>query len=318
MEAQDKETESPASYEVTEAQRDLPHSAQREPEIEAEKRAIEYMNLLSAELLATISHELRTPLTSIKGYTDTLQRHEGLISREERLEFLSAIQQASNRLELIINRMLELSHLETGAIQITSSAVDVVQVVREAIAETRQRIKGQTPESLTFDLHVKDGTGRLSHEEPFIKADARRLREILDHLLENAITFSPEGGAIDIILRPIPVGLAPQIRSETTMMSRPANWQRHMLEICVCDNGIGIPPDHLERIFDRFHRVDTSLTRETRGIGLGLTICKLLVELHEGVIWAESCPAGGSAFHMWLPVEEEEKVRLPLSKQLKQ
>lgn len=265
------------------------------------------MDLLKAELLATISHELRSPLASIKGYTDTLLRYERRISHEERQEFLVAIQQASNRLELIIDRMLELSHLESGAIQIASSAVDVVRLVREAITVTQQRISGHTSESLTFDLHIKDGAGQLTHEEPLIKADPRRLREILDHLLENAINYSPDGGAIDVILRPVPDGLVPGIRNETTMVSTLATMPQHMLEICVCDHGVGIPPEHLERIFDRFHRVDTRLTRETNGMGLGLTICRLLVELHDGVIWAESCPAGGSAFHVWLPMEEEEK-----------
>jgi signal transduction histidine kinase len=300
MEIEDEHPDNSVAFDL----QDPASLAQHESELEAEKRVIDVMNVLPAELLATISHELRTPLASIKGYTDTLLRHEDHISREERLEFLQAIQQASKRLELIINRMLELSRLETGAIQIASSAIDAVHVVREAITETQQRITGQTPESLTFDLHVKDGAGRLTHEEPPIKADARRLREILDHLLENAINYSPNGGAIDVILRPVPKGLDPGIRNEA-IMSSSVSIPRHMLEICVCDHGIGIPPDHLERIFERFHRVDTSLTRVTNGIGLGLTICKLLVELHGGVIWAESCPAGGSAFHVWLPVEEK-------------
>ncbi len=77
-----------------------------------------------------------------------------------------------------------------------------------------------------------------------------------------------------------------------------------MVEICVCDNGIGIPAAHLERIFDRFHRVDTSLTREVNGIGLGLAICKRIVELHGGMIWAESEIGRGSKFHVWLPMDE--------------
>ena len=85
-----------------------------------------------------------------------------------------------------------------------------------------------------------------------------------------------------------------------------------MVEICVCDHGLGIPDEHLDRIFDRFHRVDTRLTREVNGLGLGLTICKHIVELHDGLIWAESCPAGGSAFHVRLPVDGEEKSLTPL------
>ena len=77
-----------------------------------------------------------------------------------------------------------------------------------------------------------------------------------------------------------------------------------MVEICVRDNGIGIPTAHLERIFDRFHRVDTRLTREVNGIGLGLAICKRIVELHGGMIWAESEIGIGSTFHVWLPMDE--------------
>ncbi len=77
-----------------------------------------------------------------------------------------------------------------------------------------------------------------------------------------------------------------------------------MVEICVRDNGIGIPPAHLGQIFDRFHRVDTRLTREVGGLGLGLSICKRIVELHGGLIWAESEIGRGSAFHVWLPMDE--------------
>jgi len=76
-----------------------------------------------------------------------------------------------------------------------------------------------------------------------------------------------------------------------------------LVEICVHDQGIGIPPAHLERVFDRFHRVDTRLTREVNGIGLGLAICKRIVELHGGTIWAESDLGRGSMFHVWLPVD---------------
>ncbi len=273
---------------------------------QATRRAIQESELFQAELLATVSHELRSPLASIKGYTATLLRQERRISRVERHDFLVAIQEASTRLELIIDRLLELSQLETGAIQITCSALDVVRLAREAIAVAQQRVSDHASDRVTFQLHLKDTAGRLTHQEPPIKADPRRLREVLDHLLENAIDYSPEGGAIDVILRPAPPGKVHETRSQSTTVGSSADVSRHMLEICVCDHGVGIPAEHLERIFDRFHRVDTRLTRETSGLGLGLTICKYLVELHDGLIWAESCPAGGSAFHVWLPVEEEE------------
>jgi signal transduction histidine kinase len=273
---------------------------------QATRRAIQESELFQAELLATVSHELRSPLASIKGYTATLLRQERRISRVERHDFLVAIQEASTRLEFIIDRLLELSQLETGTIQITCSALDVVRLAREAIAVAQQRVSDRSSDRVTFPLHLKDTAGRLTHEEPCIKADPRRLREVLDHLLENAIDYSPEGGAIDVILRPAPPGKVHETGSQSTTVGSSADVSGHMLEICVCDHGLGIPAEHLERIFDRFHRVDAGLTRQTSGLGLGLTICKYLVELHDGLIWAESCPAGGSAFHVWLPVEEEE------------
>ena len=86
---------------------------------------------------------------------------------------------------------------------------------------------------------------------------------------------------------------------------QPGQITRKMLEILVCDNGLGIPAEHLERIFDRFHRVDTRLTREVSGLGLGLAICKRIVEMHDGIIWAENRPNGtGSVFHVRLPIDD--------------
>src|SRR5947209_2230976 len=187
----------------------------------------EAMELFKAELLATVSHELRSPLASIKGYAGTLLRHESRISREERHEFLVAIAAASDHLERIIDRLLEISQLETGTISIERSPVDVV----------------------VYPVQV----------------------------------LLPQGSALT-----------------------------RMVEVCVCDYGLGIPPEHLEWIFDRFHRVDTRLTREVNGLGLGLTICKHIVKLHDGMIWAESCPSGGSAFHVRLPMDGEEKSLTPL------
>ena len=133
-------------------------------------------------------------------------------------------------------------------------------------------------------------------EEPVIWADRHHLREVLDNLLENAIHYSREGGAIEITICPI-------FTPSHTIMSPAQQEVQSMVEICVRDHGIGIPPAHLERVFDRFHRVDTRLTREVNGIGLGLAICKRIVELHSGMIWAESEVGQGSTFHVWLPMD---------------
>jgi K+-sensing histidine kinase KdpD len=159
--------------------------------------------LLKAELLATVSHELRSPLTAIKGYAATLLRHEHRISREERHEFLLAISAASDRLELIVDRLLEISQLETDAIKIERFPVDVACLAHEALTATEQRASGHSPGRFTFNLRLKDVSGVPTQHVPIIMADHRRLREVLDNLLENAMNYSPQGGAIDMIVHPV-------------------------------------------------------------------------------------------------------------------
>lgn len=196
---------------------------------------------LLVELLATIGHEFRTPLSVIQGSTSMLLRQRQQLPAEEQLEFLHMIQTAGERLEFLTERLLELSQLQVGAIQLEYRVVDVSSVVREAIAHVEQQVPAPLRDRVSFYLHCRDEVGNQTQEVPSVRGDVRRLREVLDQLLENAV---------------------------------------------------------------RFYRVDTSLTREVNGLGLGLTICEYLVALHQGRIWAESCTAGGSAFHLWLPLAE--------------
>jgi signal transduction histidine kinase len=290
---------------------------------------LQQMELFKAELLATVSHELRSPLASIKGYTATLLRHERHISREERDEFLIAISAANDRLELIIDRLLKVAQFETGSMTIERSPVDLAHLLSEAIMAAEQHILQWLSGHFTFHLHLRDAAGMPTSDEPLVRGDPRRLREVLDNLLENAIHYSPQGGAIEVIVRPVQA-LVPQGKQTAssrqagivlennmadevcTEVQPTAHKLQQMVEICVCDHGRGIPPEQLNRIFDRFHRVDTRLIREVNGLGLGLTICKHIVELHGGLIWAESCPSGGSAFHVRLPVDEGEMSLMPL------
>jgi len=269
-----------------------------ELEATADRTRLREMELLKAELLATVSHELRSPLASIQGYAATLVRHERRLSREERHEFLLAIKEASTRLAGVIDRLLELSQLETGDITLELTTVNLAYLVREAITALEQRLMApeHTDRPWTLVLRLLDGRGMPTSEEPLIWADRSRLREVLDNLIDNAICYSPEGGAITMTIRPI---FTP---GHTVMPPAPQEVQQ-MVELCVQDQGIGIPPAHLGQVFDRFHRVDTRLSRETSGLGLGLAICKRIVELHGGTIWAESHLGQGSTFHVWLPGE---------------
>ena len=300
--------------------------AERIHELEtiSDRKALREMELLKAELLATVSHELRSPLASIKGYAATLLRHERRISREERHEFLLAINEASDRLEVVIDRLLEVSQLETGTIALDHASVNLAHLAHEAIISLEERLAepqdddrlNSEAKRFTFTVRAEDAQGRQTSEEPIIQADRLRLREVLDNLLENAINYSPEGGTVEVVIRSV----LTQSRKEqsATLSDRESRAKnaismyptlrrdQRMMEICVRDSGIGIPSGQLKAIFDRFHRVDTRLTREVNGLGLGLAICKHIVELHNGMIWAESEFGKGSTFHVWLPMEINE------------
>jgi signal transduction histidine kinase len=276
---------------------ELEHTAMRE--------ALDGMELLKAELLGTVSHELRSPLASIKGYAATLMRHERHLSRHERHQFLLAINEASDRLEIIIERLLEMSQLDTRAISLAFSPVDVARLAQEAVIASEQRVATQHPDRFLFKLRVEKFDGMPASAVPLIQADPRRLREVVDNLLENAIKYSPNGGTVTVLIRPAAPDNMPDSMSITgdEDARQLENVLPRMLEICVIDTGIGIPAEHLERIFDRFHRVDMRLTREVNGLGLGLAISKRIVEMHGGMIWAESASQGGSVFHVLLPLQ---------------
>jgi signal transduction histidine kinase len=236
---------------------------------------------LSADLLGTFSHEMRSPLAVIKGYASTLLRHERRLPRAERHEYLTAIAAATDQLDAIITRLLHFAALEAGDAPLDRFGVDLVPIVRDAVAAAHVAAAAQPEAPTMIVVRVQDGDGHAAEQEPLILADPRAMREVLDHLLENAVKYSPQGGEITVTLRPSGARL---------------------LEVIVRDQGIGIPDEHLGRVFQRFHRVDVRLTREVDGLGLGLAICRRLVELHGGAIWAESELGAGSAFHVLLPL----------------
>ncbi len=242
----------------------------------------------SPELLSIISHELRSPLAAIKGYAATLRRHERRLSREERKEFLDAIDEASDRLTVIVERILELSQLEMGLVEMAREPVSLSRLVREAVAAAERRLVASHELAQRFTFRFDEERVETS----LVMADVRYLRDVLDNLLENAITYSPNGGVIDIRLAPLRQGLH-------------ADTARPALDLSVSDQGIGIPEEHLTRIFDTFQRVDTRSTRETEGMGLGLAICREIVDQHGGLLWAENRLDGGSVFHVVLPMVDE-------------
>jgi signal transduction histidine kinase len=268
---------------------------------------------LIAELLASMSHELRTPLATIKAYTATLLRGERRISRAEQHAFLLAIERAGDHLEVVIDHLLEMASLETGTLTLELSVMNLVQLLREAVSAAERRMEAeQVLAAHRLRFQFKDPVSAPG-EGVFVEADRHRLGKVLDHLLENAITYSPEGGTIEVSLRTRSVSdriepsqLLPQsgdgLGNQTVpshQLELPEQWE--WVEISVRDEGQGIAAEHLARVFDPFYRVDMRLVREVNGLGLGLAICKRIVELHGGEIRVESTPGAGSTFHVRLP-----------------
>lgn len=268
---------------------------------------------LKAELLGTVSHELRSPLAAIKGYAATLLRHERRLPRAERHEFLLAIDEGTSRLEVIIDRLLQMSELETGTFPVHRTPVDMARVGREAISAIEELGLRDASRQFAFSLHLVNAHGVPAQSVPPITVDPRLMRNVLDNLLENAVKYSPHGGEIELVIGPAKAGDVPGAelavgernpRAAPGSGHSPAPPDGDMLWIRVRDRGRGIPAEHLGQIFDRFHRVDTRLTREVDGLGLGLAICKSIVEVHGGAIWAESEPGEGSTFHVLLPMND--------------
>jgi two-component system phosphate regulon sensor histidine kinase PhoR len=216
------------------------------------------------EFVANVSHELRTPLSMIKGYVETLldgQPPDAMTSQQ----FLQTIQRHARRLESLIDDLLSISELES-------------QQARLALAPVRLRAVATT---VLDELKPRAGNKQLSLEVPdlSVRADADRLRQVFLNLLDNAIKYTQAGGQICI-------------------RARPTNGE---VEVCVADNGPGIAPEHLPRVFERFYRVDKARSRELGGTGLGLSIVKHIVQAHGGRVWAESEPGNGSRFYFTLP-----------------
>jgi signal transduction histidine kinase len=277
----------------------------RELERRDQQREQERMEFLNAELLATVSHELRGPLASIKGYTATLLRHDQHIDQEERYEFLQAIREGSVRLEQLVDRLLELSQIETQKVSFVPMPLNLPSLVQEAIAAM---IPFHGANRSVLFLH-DNAPLELTDDKLIVNGDRHLLRTLLDHLFENAQLYSPPTSSIEVGICAVedqwlrPASNLPLDQAQRAILLYPPSGmvERGLLELWIKDHGIGIAPEHLRPIFERFYRVDTRLTREINGLGVGLAMCKGIVELHKGGLWVESAIGAGSTFHILLP-----------------
>ena len=226
------------------------------------------LEALQSSFVSIVSHELQTPVAIIKAYAGTLARRDAPWNQETVNRVAHTIEEECDRLHRLITDLLDLSRIQAGRVAMSIGPVDLADLA-ETVAE---RNRTRAPEhQISTDFPP---------DFPIVRGDLEKLRQALGNLVDNAIKYSPGGGPIVIAGRAAP---------------------DHVL-LSVSDRGIGIPPEERAHVFERFHRVDTRLTRTTRGVGLGLYICKVIVEAHGGKIWAESSgPGTGSAFVIRLP-----------------
>lgn len=223
------------------------------------------------EFVANVSHELRTPLASIKGYVETLLENNDTDNASAR-EFLGIIMKHTQRLDNLIKDILELSKLDSNDLKIELHTVDIPLCMKDIFSHYQESCAGR---GQTFDLDIP-------LQMPMIETDEYLLRQLLTNLLDNAIKYTPKGGRISLKIHLI----------------------NDAVQFEISDTGIGIPQEHIPRIFERFYRVDPARSREMGGTGLGLSIVKHIVNLHHGFVKVESTVNVGSKFIVTLPQQQ--------------
>ena len=224
------------------------------------------LEVVRRDFVANVSHELRTPLTAIQGYAETLS--DATLPTADRQRFVETIRANSARMQRLVDDLLDLSRIESGGWRPQPSMIDVAAAIEEAIPAARV---AAGEKGIAVHTDIAPGAAR-------VHADHTALRQIVANLVENAVRYTHEG-RVTIATR----------REDGGVL------------LAVSDTGIGIPAEHLPRIFERFYRVDASRSRELGGTGLGLSIVKHLAEAHGGWVRAESAGAGGTTLTVFFP-----------------
>ena len=226
----------------------------------------ERLEVVRQEFLSNVSHELRTPLTAIIAFVETLE-NGAMEDPESSQRFLSIIRKNASRMHGLIDDILELTAIEGGNVQLKAAPVELHMLVEDVCASLAAKASAQ---NVTLENNVRP--------DAMVLADERRLEQMLTNLIDNGIKFSRDGG--------------------TVMISHEGGTRDRIL---VQDNGDGIPAQHLERLFERFYRVDRARSRDMGGTGLGLAIVKHLALLHGGEVTVTSDLGKGTTFTIHLP-----------------
>jgi PAS domain S-box-containing protein len=248
---------------------------------------VRHLEELKADFIATASHELRTPLAAVYGAAQTLLVHDFALDEGGRNRFIRLIAEESERLGRIVNEILLANQLDAGRLDLGTEPVDPIEVAERVVEATRAYAPSETSVALVVPSRVRR-----------VAADRDKLRQVLVNLVENAIKYSPDGGEIQVGVEE----------------------DGALVRFYVRDEGLGIPVEEQDRVFEKFYRLDPQMTRGVGGTGLGLYICNELVSRMGGRIWVESNEEQGSTFLFELPAEESmpaaRRVAEPIEVQL--
>jgi signal transduction histidine kinase len=231
--------------------------------------SLEEANRLKEELISTLAHEMRTPLTSIKGYSTAMLMEEATFDPETQQEFLQIIDEECDILQDLIHDLLESSIIDAGLLRLEPQPVRLPRLAQSVTDDMARRTQQHH-----FLIDFPD-------DFPIVDADPHRIEQVLRNLLDNAVKYSPQGGLV--VIR--------------------GTMHKDEIVVSVADQGMGIAPQHLNRLFEKFFRIESGLGRHVVGSGLGLPIAHTIVESHGGRIWAESQLGQGSTFYFTLPLK---------------
>ncbi|MGC9356604.1 MAG: ATP-binding protein [Anaerolineae bacterium] len=248
------------------------HNARLVSDLRAANERLSEIDKLKSDFISIASHELRTPLGIVLGYAALLQEDvSGNLG-----DAAKGLYRGATQLRSVIESMTNLNFLQSEGLQLDLETVTLQDVLVEACDNWQLLAQGKGQQLLQ----------RFPDAPVCVEVDPLRVMTVLDVLLDNAVKFTPSGGVIEVTIRP----------------------QTGRVAVCVTDNGVSIPRDELERIFEPFYQVEEHMTRKYGGLGLGLTIAQRIVQLHGGSIWAENLPQRGSRFTFCLPIMWEEAV----------
>ncbi|MCW7077706.1 MAG: ATP-binding protein [Canidatus Methanoxibalbensis ujae] len=259
---------------------DITELKNREEELRKTCKKLEELDKMKRDFLNVAYHEMRSPLAPIVGYASML---EMCAHTEKERKYVRSIERCARQLEKMINRMLELARIDGEAVKLSIERASVRKIVEQAVA------------TLLTEAREKRHKISLSVPDVEIECDKQKIMEVFTNLISNAIKYTEEGGRIEVVV---------EDRGED-------------IKCCVSDTGMGIPKEHLPKIFERFYVVDTSLTRKSGSLGLGLSIVKEYVRMHGGKVWAISEVGKGSKFFFTLPKRQEEEKEKEKAKEEK-